>query len=93
MCTLVCCSLLTIHVPTICYLRDYLICLFCNYIPQGWLIDFVNHFGMLGGFKLLKERICEGGSLSVSLLAALIRYCSVTFSLFYFVNIKKKLLV
>ncbi|XP_046853983.1 probable ubiquitin carboxyl-terminal hydrolase FAF-X [Xenia sp. Carnegie-2017] len=40
---------------------------------KGWLIDFVNHFGMLGGFKLLQERICNGGSLSVSLLAALIR--------------------
>ncbi|CAB3998099.1 probable ubiquitin carboxyl-terminal hydrolase FAF-X, partial, partial [Paramuricea clavata] len=40
---------------------------------KGWLIDFVNHFGMLGGFKLVQERICEGGSLSVSLLAALIR--------------------
>jgi hypothetical protein len=42
-------------------------------IFQGWLIDFLNHFGMLGGFKLLQERICDGGSLSVSLLAALIR--------------------
>lgn len=53
------------------FLFDFMLAIF---IIQGWLIDFINHFGTLGGFKLLRERICEGGSLSVSLLAALIRY-------------------
>ena len=65
--------MMNFHISVLCIKTSWLI-VSCFYLQQGWLIDFVNHFGMLGGFKLLQERICEGGSLSVSLLAALIRY-------------------
>ncbi|CAH3106557.1 unnamed protein product [Porites lobata] len=41
--------------------------------PKGWLVDLVNRFGNLGGFSILQERICSGESLSVPLLAALLR--------------------
>ena len=41
---------------------------------QGWLVDLVNKFGVLGGFSTLQERICGGENLSVPLLAALLRY-------------------
>ena len=41
---------------------------------QGWLVDLVNKFGALNGFSILQERVCKGGSLSVPLLAALLRY-------------------
>ena len=33
----------------------------------------MNRFGNLGGFSILQERICSGESLSVPLLAALLR--------------------
>ena len=45
---------------------------------QGWLVDLVNRFGNLGGFSILQERICSGESLSVPLLAALLRLVIVT---------------
>ncbi|XP_078379070.1 ubiquitin carboxyl-terminal hydrolase 9X-like isoform X2 [Oculina patagonica] len=41
--------------------------------PKGWLVDLVNKFGILGGFNILQERICDGHNLSVPLLAALLR--------------------
>lgn len=41
---------------------------------QGWLVDLVNQFGVLGGFGILQERICGGQNLSVPLLAALLRF-------------------
>lgn len=37
-------------------------------------MDLVNKFGVLGGFSILQERICEGSNLSVPLLAALLRF-------------------
>jgi len=45
---------------------------------QGWLVDLVNRFGNLGGFSILQERICSGETLSVPLLAALLRLVIVT---------------
>ncbi|KAG1670256.1 putative ubiquitin carboxyl-terminal hydrolase FAF-X [Nymphon striatum] len=41
--------------------------------PQGWLVDLINRFGSLGGFQILLERFQNGPSLSVSVIAALIR--------------------
>ncbi|RWS27831.1 putative ubiquitin carboxyl-terminal hydrolase FAF-X-like protein [Leptotrombidium deliense] len=46
--------------------------------PRGWLIELINKFGKLDGFKLLLERFDKSSSLSVPLIAALIRpfdYC------------------
>ena len=41
----------------------------------------MNRFGNLGGFSMLQERICSGESLSVPLLAALLRLVIVTLHL------------
>ncbi|RWS11107.1 putative ubiquitin carboxyl-terminal hydrolase FAF-X-like protein [Dinothrombium tinctorium] len=46
--------------------------------PRGWLIELINKFGKLDGFKILLERFEKGPPLSVPLIAALIRpfgYC------------------
>jgi len=45
-------------------------CLFFA-VVQGWLVDMINKFGMLGGFQILQSRFQR--NLSVSLIAALIR--------------------
>jgi len=45
---------------------------FITTVLQGWLVDMVNKFGMLGGFQKLLARFQR--NLSVSLIAALIRY-------------------
>lgn len=41
--------------------------------PQGWLVDLVNRFGQLDGFSILLERFTKGPSLSVPLVASLIK--------------------
>ncbi|XP_022918953.1 ubiquitin carboxyl-terminal hydrolase 9X [Onthophagus taurus] len=40
---------------------------------RGWLVDLINKFGELGGFKLLLERFQSGKSLSVAVVNALLR--------------------
>ena len=40
---------------------------------QGWLVDLVNKFGQADGFQLLLDRFTKGPSLSVPVIAALIR--------------------
>ena len=40
---------------------------------QGWLLDMINTFGQLDGFKKLHNRIINGENLTVPLIAALIR--------------------
>lgn len=41
--------------------------------PRGWLVDLINRFGELGGFKLLLERFQSGKNLTVSVVFALLR--------------------
>jgi ubiquitin carboxyl-terminal hydrolase 9/24 len=41
--------------------------------PRGWLVDLINKFGKLGGFKLLLERFQNGPTLTVPLIAALLK--------------------
>lgn len=41
--------------------------------PRGWLVDLINRFGELGGFKLLLERFQTGKNLTVSVVFALLR--------------------
>ncbi|XP_052783474.1 probable ubiquitin carboxyl-terminal hydrolase FAF-X isoform X2 [Mya arenaria] len=41
--------------------------------PRGWLVDMVNKFGQLDGFQMLLDRFLSGQSLSVPLIAALIK--------------------
>jgi len=41
--------------------------------PRGWLIDLINRFGRLNGFKKLLERFEKGSPLSVSLIATLLK--------------------
>lgn len=41
--------------------------------PRGWLVDLINSFGNLGGFRILLERFQSGENLSVAVMYALIR--------------------
>lgn len=41
--------------------------------PRGWLVDLINRFGSKGGFHLLLERFQNGSSITVPVIAALIR--------------------
>lgn len=41
--------------------------------PKGWLVDLINRFGALGGFHILQERFQSGPSLTIPVIAALIR--------------------
>ncbi|KAK7089931.1 ubiquitin carboxyl-terminal hydrolase 9X-like isoform X2 [Littorina saxatilis] len=41
--------------------------------PRGWLVDLVNRFGQLEGFQILLDRLTKGPSLSVPLVASLIK--------------------
>ncbi len=40
---------------------------------QGWLVDFINFFGRLGGFKNLLERFTQGPKLNIQVIAALLK--------------------
>ena len=40
---------------------------------QGWLVDLVNKFGQLEGFKILLDRFTNGPPLSVPVIAALVK--------------------
>ncbi|KAL0281150.1 UNVERIFIED_CONTAM: hypothetical protein PYX00_002224 [Menopon gallinae] len=42
-------------------------------IPRGWLVDLINRFGVLGGFRILHERFQSGANLSVAVMYALVR--------------------
>ncbi|KAK3596917.1 hypothetical protein CHS0354_031696 [Potamilus streckersoni] len=42
-------------------------------VPRGWLVDLVNRFGAMEGFKILYERFTSGHQLSVPVIAALIK--------------------
>ena len=42
-------------------------------LPRGWLVDLINKFGNLGGFKILLERFQTGENLSVAVMYSLIR--------------------
>ncbi|XP_076235119.1 ubiquitin carboxyl-terminal hydrolase-like faf [Calliopsis andreniformis] len=41
--------------------------------PRGWLVDLINRFGNLGGFKILLSRFQSGQNLTVPVIYALIR--------------------
>lgn len=41
--------------------------------PHGWLVDFINHFGQLDGFKLLLERFTNNTKLNIQVIAALLK--------------------
>ncbi|XP_039251519.2 ubiquitin carboxyl-terminal hydrolase 9X-like [Styela clava] len=41
--------------------------------PKGWLVDLVNKFGKLEGFKILLERFESGTALNLAIIYALIR--------------------
>ena len=41
--------------------------------PRGWLVDLINRFGKLNGFKLLLERFQSEQNLSLPVMCALIR--------------------
>lgn len=41
--------------------------------PRGWLVDLINLFGNLNGFKILLERFQSGKNLSVPVICALLR--------------------
>ncbi|KAL4220567.1 putative ubiquitin carboxyl-terminal hydrolase FAF-X [Mactra antiquata] len=41
--------------------------------PKGWLVDLVNKFGSLDGFQMLLDRFTNGPSLSVPVIAALVK--------------------
>ena len=49
------------------YARSYL------KAPYGWLIDFINYFGQLDGFKLLLERFTNNVKLNIQVIAALLK--------------------
>jgi len=40
---------------------------------KGWIVDFINHFGRLGGFKNLLERFTNGPKLTIQIIAALLK--------------------
>ena len=41
--------------------------------PYGWLVDFINYFGELNGFKLLLERFTSSVKLNIQVIAALLK--------------------
>ncbi|KAK6195512.1 hypothetical protein SNE40_000926 [Patella caerulea] len=41
--------------------------------PRGWLVDLINRFGQLGGFQIMLDRFTKSSSLSVPIIAALIK--------------------
>lgn len=41
--------------------------------PHGWLVDLINRFGVLGGFRILHDRFQSGANLSVAVMYALVR--------------------
>lgn len=41
--------------------------------PHGWLVDFINYFGKLNGFKLLLERFTSNTKLNIQVIAALLK--------------------
>ncbi|XP_054167467.1 probable ubiquitin carboxyl-terminal hydrolase FAF-X [Oppia nitens] len=49
--------------------------------PKGWLIDLINKFGKLGGFKILLERFQSGPTLTVPLIAALLKPFGLSYEL------------
>ena len=49
------------------HILDNLTCL------KGWLVDFINHFGELNGFKLLLERFTNNVKLSIQVIVALLK--------------------
>jgi hypothetical protein len=44
-----------------------------NKLIFGWLVDFINHFGRLNGFKILLERFKNGPKLTIQVIAALLK--------------------
>lgn len=40
---------------------------------HGWLVDFINYFGRLNGFKLLLERFTNNTKLNIQVIAALLK--------------------
>jgi ubiquitin carboxyl-terminal hydrolase 9/24 len=44
-----------------------------DHYVKGWLVDFVNTFGNLNGFNILRDRIVKGSNLSVPVMAALLK--------------------
>lgn len=52
---------------TTTYARSYL------KAPYGWLVDFINYFGQLNGFKLLLDRFQSKNKLNIQLIAALLK--------------------
>ncbi|XP_065055791.1 probable ubiquitin carboxyl-terminal hydrolase FAF-X isoform X1 [Rhopilema esculentum] len=40
---------------------------------RGWLVDLINKFGSLGGFDILKKRLCEGGNINIPVICAHLR--------------------
>jgi ubiquitin carboxyl-terminal hydrolase 9/24 len=42
-------------------------------IFQGWLVDLVNKFGSLDGFQILLDRFANSSTLSVPVIAALVK--------------------
>uniref|UniRef100_T1IZS4 ubiquitinyl hydrolase 1 n=1 Tax=Strigamia maritima TaxID=126957 RepID=T1IZS4_STRMM len=57
--------------------------------PRGWLVDLINRFGQLGGFQILSERFSHSSSLSVPVIAALIRPFGLCFELLTVHTIEK----
>ena len=53
---------------------NYSICVTAKYFVQGWLVDMINLFGKHGGFEKFRNRILNGPALSVSIIAAMIRW-------------------
>ncbi|XP_043240414.1 probable ubiquitin carboxyl-terminal hydrolase FAF-X isoform X2 [Amphibalanus amphitrite] len=61
-------------------------------MPRGWLVDLINLFGSLGGFRLLLERFQSGRDLTVITIFALIRPVGMCYELLTVHTIEKYIL-
>ncbi|XP_037075311.1 probable ubiquitin carboxyl-terminal hydrolase FAF-X, partial [Pollicipes pollicipes] len=61
-------------------------------VPRGWLVDLINLFGTLGGFRLLLERFQSGKDLTVVTIYALIRPVGMCYELLTVHTIEKYIL-
>jgi ubiquitin carboxyl-terminal hydrolase 9/24 len=65
----------------VCAEDDYSYGRSSNKMIFGWLVDFINHFGRLNGFKLILDRFKKGPKLSIQVIAALLKLRQPVFSL------------
>ncbi|CAG0892062.1 unnamed protein product, partial [Darwinula stevensoni] len=57
--------------------------------PRGWLVDLINRFGNLGGFRILLDRFQSGQNLNVPVIYALLRPFGLSYELLTLPTIEK----